>query len=452
MKPQYLILSLLLAGCAVGPDYQRPEVALQTRFVEGNAASIGAVATQQWWLDYKDPVLTGLVSRGLAQNLDVMAATEAIRQAQANLRMTGVNSAVDGALTAQRTTSGGDAIDGTVTTNSSSLGAALVLDFFGGLQREREAAKASLTAARAEAETVRLAWLAELLSAYSDARYYQEVLALTRTTVKTREETVEITRGQYDAGAATEYELAEAQALLSAARASLPQYAALFDANIYAIATLLNEPAAPILTQLQKGAPQLTTPGGAKTGVPADLLRNRPDVRSAEADLAAAVAEVGVAEAALYPSLSLTGTVSRSEITDSWSFGPQLSLPVFNQGALRAGRDAQISAARQAEIAWRGAVASAVEDVQVAQSNLTRYRQRASLLQTAARDYDRALDLARQNYRSGAITLLNLLETDRNANTARISAAAAVNDAAKAWATLKIATGAGSAAPEPLSN
>lgn len=170
MKPQYLILSLLLAGCAVGPDYQRPEVALQTRFVEGNAASIGAVATQQWWLDYKDPVLTGLVSRGLAQNLDVMAATEAIRQAQANLRMTGVNSAVDGALTAQRTTSGGDAIDGTVTTNSSSLGAALVLDFFGGLQREREAAKASLTAARAEAETVRLAWLAELLSAYSDAR------------------------------------------------------------------------------------------------------------------------------------------------------------------------------------------------------------------------------------------------------------------------------------------
>lgn len=278
------------------------------------------------------------------------------------------------------------------------------------------------------------------------------MLALTRTTVKTREETVEITRGQYDAGAATEYELAEAQALLSAARASLPQYAALFDANIYAIATLLNEPAAPILTQLQKGAPQLSTPGGASTGVPADLLRNRPDVRSAEADLAAAVAEVGVAEAALYPSLSLTGTVSRSEITDSWSFGPQLSLPVFNQGALRAGRDAQISAARQAEIAWRGAVASAVEDVQVAQSNLTRYRQRASLLQTAARDYDRALDLARQNYRSGAITLLNLLETDRNANTARISAAAAVNDAAKAWATLKIATGAGSAAPEQLSN
>ncbi|MDO6731915.1 efflux transporter outer membrane subunit [Marinovum sp. 2_MG-2023] len=452
MKPQYLILSLLLAGCAVGPEYQRPEVALQTRFVAGNAASVGQVATQQWWLDYKDPMLTRLVARGMAQNLDVMAASEAIRQAQANLRKTGVNSAVDGALSAQQTTSGGDAIDGTVTSNSGSLGAALVLDFFGGLRREREAATASLTAAKAEAETVRLAWLAEVLSAYSGARYYQEVLALTRTTIKTREDTVEITRSQFDAGAATEYEVAEAQALLSTARASLPQYAALFDANVYAIATLLNEPAAPILTQMQKGAPQLSSPGGANTGVPADLLRNRPDVRRAEADLAAAVAAVGVAEAALYPSLSLSGTVSRTEITDSWSFGPQLSLPVFNQGALRAGRDAEISAAKQAEIAWRGAVASAVEDVQVAQSNLTRYRQRASLLQTAARDYDRALTLAQQNYRNGAITLLDLLETDRNAATAKISAASAVLDAAQAWATLKIATGAGSAATEHLSN
>ncbi|MCJ7875074.1 efflux transporter outer membrane subunit [Phaeobacter sp. J2-8] len=452
MKAQYLILSLLLAGCAVGPEYQRPEVALQTRFVAGNAASVGQVATQQWWLDYKDPMLTRLVARGMAQNLDVMAASEAIRQAQANLRKTGVNSAVDGALTAQQTTSGGDAIDGTVTSNSGSLGAALVLDFFGGLRREREAATASLTAAKAEAETVRLAWLAELLSAYSGARYYQEVLALTRTTIKTREDTVEITRSQFDAGAATEYEVAEAQALLSTARASLPQYAALFDANVYAIATLLNEPAAPILTQMQKGAPQLSSPGGANTGVPADLLRNRPDVRRAEADLAAAVAAVGVAEAALYPSLSLSGTVSRTEITDSWSFGPQLSLPVFNQGALRASRDAEISAAKQAEIAWRGAVASAVEDVQVAQSNLTRYRQRASLLQTAARDYDRALTLAQQNYRNGAITLLDLLETDRNAATAKISAASAVLDAAQAWATLKIATGAGSAATEHLSN
>ncbi|QUS36937.1 efflux transporter outer membrane subunit [Falsirhodobacter algicola] len=445
MKARFLCVALLLAGCAVGPDYQRPEVALQTRFADGSAGSIGTVAAQRWWLDYKDPVLTGLVTRGLAQNLDVMAAIEAIRQAEAELRETGVNAAVDGSLSAASTTSGGDAVDGSSTLNSGELDASMVIDLFGGIRREREAASASLTAARAEAETVRLAWLAELISAYADARYYQEVLALNRATIRTRTETVEITRNKFEGGAATDYELAEAQALLSTAKATLPEYAALFDAQVYAIATLLNEPAGPIMAQMQKGAPQLSTPGGDSTGVPADLLRNRPDVRSAEADLAEAVATVGVAEAALYPSLSLSGSVGRSDGSDSWSFGPALSLPVLNQGQLRASRDAEISAAKQAEIAWRSAVSSAVEDVQVARSNLSRYRQRAALLRTAADDYDRALTLAQGNYRNGAITLLDLLDTDRSAASARISAASAVNDAAQAWATLKIATGSGAA-------
>jgi len=445
VKPYYLVLGLLVAGCAVGTDYQRPEVAMETRFVGGNAEQIGAVATQQWWLNYKDSNLTSLVTRGLAQNLDVIAAGERIRQAQAELRTTGVNAAADGSLTGSVTTSGGDGTNGTSTVESGTLGASLVIDLFGGIRREREAAVASLTAARAEEETVRLAWLAELIAAYSDARYYQEAMALTRTAIATREETVSITQSQFNAGAATEYEVAEARALLSTARADLPQFAALFDANVYAIATLLNEPAGPIKAQMQKGAPQLSSPGGARTGVPADLLRNRPDVRSAEADLAAAVANVGVAEAALYPALSLSGTVGRTDATDAWSFGPQLSLPVFNQGLLKASRDAQLSVARQAEIAWRASINEAVEDVQVAQSNLSRARQRAQLLRTAASDYSRALTLAQENYRNGAITLLNLLETDRNTNASRISAASATNEAAQAWATLKIATGAGAA-------
>ena len=444
MKPHVLLLGLVIAGCTVGPDYQRPDISLQTRFAGGDAEAIGAVAAQAWWRGYGDAPLDELVARGLAQNLDVMTAIEAIRQAQAELRETGVNSALEGSLSASDARAGGDNI-ATSTTGSSELGAGFVIDLFGSIRRERESAVASLSAARADAETVRLAWLAELIAAYADARYYQEVLALTRDTIKAREETVDITRSQYEAGAATEYELAEAQALLSTARASLPQYAALFDARVYAIATLLNEPAGPILGRMQNGAAQLRTPGGARTGGPADLLRNRPDVRSAEAELAAAVAEVGVAEAALYPSLSLTGSVGRSDSANSWSFGPELSIPVFNQGSLRASRDAEISAAKQAEIAWRAAVLDAVEDVQVAQSNLARSRQRAALLRTAANDYRRALTLAQENYRNGAITLLDLLETDRNTASARITAASAVNDAAQAWATLKIATGAGAA-------
>ncbi len=452
MKPYYLALGLLVAGCTVGTDYQRPAVSVEDRFVEGSAQSIGEVSQQKWWLSYNDATLSRFIERGLAQNLDSQAAIEAIRQAQAELRQTGLNASLDGSLSASTTKAGGDDISGTSTTDSGTLSASLVIDLFGGIRREREAAIASLAGARDDAETVRLAWLAELVSAYSNARYYQEALALTRTTINTRQETVDITNSQFQAGASTEYELAEAQALLSTARADLPEFAALFDANVYAIATLLNEPSGIIVAQMQKGSPQLRTPRDGAIGVPADLLRNRPDVRSAETDLAAAFANVGVAESALYPALTLSGSIGRSEGADSWSFGPQLSLPVFNRGLLKAQRDAQISVAKQAEIAWRSAINDAVEDVQVAQSSLSRNRQRAALLRTAASDYGRALSLAQENYRNGAITLLDLLDTDRNANTAKISAASAVNDAAQAWATLKIVTGAGAAVNETEGN
>ncbi|MBB94127.1 MAG: RND transporter [Rhodobacteraceae bacterium] len=441
-----LSASVAVAGCTVGPDYSRPATALSARFVNGDAAAIGQVAADRWWLDYGDSMLSDLVTRGLDQNLDVMAATEVIRQARANLRATGINAQASGGIDAAGTESGGTAINGTVDGSSAELGAAYVIDIFGGYRRERQAAEANVVAAQADVETVRLAWLAELVAAYSDARYNQAALELTRQTIAAREETVEITQGQFNAGAATEYEVAQAQALLATARANLPQYAALFDANVYAIATLLNEPAGPIMSAMQRGAAQLRTPGGGNTGVPADLLRNRPDVRSAEADLAAAVANVGVAEADLYPSLTLGGTVARASGASSWSFGPALSLPVFNQGALQANRDAAVSLAKQAEIAWRASVLDAVEDVQVGASNLARYRQRASALRAAVDDYNRALTLAQENYRVGAITLLDLLDTDRATATARITAAAAVNSSAQAWAQLKIATGAGAAA------
>ena len=446
MKYASLLALLAAAGCAVGPDYQRPAADLTTRFVNGDAASVGQVAADRWWLDYQDATLNDLVARGLDQNLDVLQAIEVINQARANLRATGVNSQASGGLDAAGTESGGSSINGTVDGSSATLGAAYVIDIFGGYRREREAAEANLVAAQADVETTRLAWLAELVAAYSNARYYQAALELTRQTISAREETVSITEGQYNAGAATEYEVAQAQALLATARANLPQYAALFDSNVYAIATLLNEPAGPILSAMQRGAPQLRTPGGQATGVPADLLRNRPDVRSAEADLAAAVANVGVAEADLYPSLTLSGTVARASAASTWSFGPTLSLPIFNQGALQANRDAAVSQAKQAEITWRASVVNAVEDVQVGASNLARYRQRASALRRAVDDYNRALTLAQENYRVGAITLLDLLDTDRATATARITAASAVNDSAQAWASLKIATGAGATA------
>lgn len=435
---------LLVTACAVGPDYKQPAIALSPTFVGGETSPAGQIAARAWWQDYHDPMLNTLVSRGLSQNLDVKSAQERIREAEASLRETGVNAALDGSADLDRTRAGGNRTANAGTT-SSSLSAAVVLDMFGGLRREQESARASLDAARADLEQTRLAWLAETIAAYADARYYQQALTLTRQTIRSREQTVAIIEDQFRAGAENEYDLTEARALLETARADLPDYTAQFNAQVFALATLLDEPAAPLLAQMQKGAAPLHSPGRVATGVPADLLRNRPDVRYYEALLHAAVADVGVATADMLPSVTLSGSVARASGAQTWAFGPALSLPVLDQGLLSAARDAKISAAKQAELTWRAAVNDAVEDVQAAQSNLTQYRIRQGALERAAKFYDDALGMGRNNYQAGLSSLLDLLDTDRSAASAKISAASAENEAAKEWATLQIATGAGAA-------
>lgn len=437
-----LAASTALAGCtAVGPSYHEPVMALAPTFSEGSAQRIGEVAGRRWWRDYNDPMLTALVERGLAQNLDIAAAQERIRASKAALRQTGLAAAADGGATSESIRSGSDSA-AVSTSASTTLDADFVIDLFGGIRRAREAAVANLGAAEADVGTERLAYLTSILGAYLDARYYQESLALTRQTIASRQQTLNITQNQRATGAATELDEVQVQALLDDARSDLPGLEASFLANVYAIATLLGEPAQPLVGQMTAGAPQPRPRGNTATGVPADLVRNRPDVRSAERSLAAAVANVGVSTAAMLPSVTLTGSISAGG-GNPWTFGPTLTQAVFNQPALKAARDASVSEARQAEIAWRQAVLGAVEDVQTANSQRLRDGQTVSLLQRAENSYQRALDLSRQNYEAGALSLLDLLDADRSLATAQTSLASAVRTQAVDYATLQIALGAG---------
>lgn len=449
--PVLLAATASLTACAVGPNYSTPEVSLETQYVgnqeniisQTNTDTIGIDNQQQrWWRMYQDPLLTDLISRGLNQNLNLQAAIERIEQAQANVRKTGLNSALDGGVSGALNKSGGSKLSSR-SGLTVGLDASFVIDLFGGIQRERESALASLVFAQADVETVRLAWLAQIITVYSDARFYQRAIQLTHDAIAAREETVTITQRQFDFGATTSYDLALTKALLATSKATLPEYLALYNANVFAISTLLDEPAQPIFDKMKVDDTQLATPAQIDIGIPADLLHNRPDIRSAEAMLKAAVADVGVAEAQLYPSIKLSGTLSETSGNSTWSFGPSIVLPILNRGLLSASRDAAESLAKQSEINWRSAILSAVEDVQVAQSNLTQQHQRSAAFSESASLYEQALDLAQENYRAGAITLLELLDTDRQTAAARISAASAINDMSKAWATLQIALGAG---------
>ncbi|WP_290685954.1 TolC family protein, partial [Haematobacter sp. UBA3484] len=247
---------------------------------------------------------------------------------------------------------------------------------------------------------------------------------------------------QFDLGSGTQLQLLQAQALLESTRANLPSLEKGFYIAVYALATLLAEPAQPLMTEMERGAAQPRPRGNDATGVPADILRNRPDVRSAERSLAAAVAAVGVSTADLYPSVNLSGNVTAGS-SHSWSFGPSVSLPVLNQPLLRANRDAAVSAAKQAELGWRGTVLAAVEDVQAAQAAVSRDRRQVAALGRTAEAYARARDLSRETYEVGTTSFLDFLDSERSMGDAQLSVASSVRTLANDWTSLQIATGRG---------
>ena len=431
-----------LAACAVGPDYEEPSIELSTQFVAGPASALPDPGDDAWWEGFRDPYLNELISRGLDKNLDIRSALSRIEQAEANVRTTGLNANVSGGLSAARTASRREGQD-TLYATDGTLSGTFILDVFGGSRRGREQALAQLEAAGFNAGAARLAFLTSITTNYINARFNQESAAVTRSSIESRQETLRLVEQRRAVGAASQLELVQSRADLESAQADLPVFNANFEAAVFAIATLLAEPAGPIMARMQRGAPQPLPRSSGSTGVPADLLRNVPSVRAAERSFAAAVANVGVSEAALYPSFTLNGTITESTNLDSWSFGPSVNLPIFNRGALIAQRDAATAAAEEAELLWRAAVLDAVEDVEISSSALRNSRRSVTAQRRAVASNDEALRLSRETYEAGALTLLDLLDVERTTSAQRLSLAAAQQALANDWIALQIATGRG---------
>lgn len=440
MKTRLLMAAVVLSGCTLGPNYEPPAVELSTRFVGGASHELVDASRLAWWQHLSDPVLNDLVAQGLQQNLDVRSAIERIVAAQENAKRFGVAQQVDGdlSLDARRRENTSDVIS---TDENATASATFVFDLFGEYRRGRERSLAELQAAEFDVGTVKLAYLSEIVSSYVQVRYFQAAAHITRQSIASRRQTLGVVQQRLAASEATQLELAQARSLLANAEADLPIFQAQARVNAYRIATLLDMPTTAVLNRLgHKGIP--SPRGGTASGVPADLLRNRPDIRSAERGLAAATANVGVTEAQLYPSLRLAGSVTVGD-ADSWSFGPSLTIPILDQPIRRATRNIAVSEARQAELAYRSEIIQAVEDVQAALALLNGRRQQVGALSNAVSTADRVRNLSQSAYREGLITFDEVLEAERTRLSNQLDLALARSELAQAWVRLQVAVGKG---------
>lgn len=457
---------LLLSGCVVGPDYKTPDAALPAKFTESAAASVGNTTLDPWWEDFHDKRLNAFVAQGMNENLDVLAALERISEAQANVVLAGAGAwpqisangtaiaeGQDGSLLQQQN---GGSHSQSKTLNAG-LGASWLLDLFGQYARARESANASLDAAYDNVNVARLAYLSNLSTTYISARFFQEALALNRLNLDSRQETLKLTEDIRAAGAASSLDVVQAEGLVNQTLAELPPLEIGFYQSANSMATLLGVPAGTITPSLIKGSGQPMPRYAAKAGIPADLIRNRPDIRRAERSLAAATAQIGVAESQLYPALTLDGTIGASRVISAatgnlttWSFGPTLILPIFNGGALRAQVDLADSQAKQQYIAWKQTVLNAVEEVESAQAALIRDYQTVAALRRLVASNEEALSLARESYKGGASTILDVLDAERNVANSRLTLAASIRTLATDYVALNAAIGGGSAIETPV--
>lgn len=451
---------LLLSGCVLGPDHTAPEIALPGKFAEAGKTSNGDVSQVAWWKAFNDSRLNSYMQQGVGQNLDVLQAMERINQAQANVISAGAGGLPSLDLGASAERSGSKGLGDTPDPNrganprtdvAGQLSASWFLDLFGLYRRSKEAAAANLDAAYASVDVARLSLLSQVASAYIDVRYYQERIAIAKANLDSRRETLNLTKLQLDAGAASRLDVVQSEGLVNSTVAEIPGLETQFRRASHRIATLLGMPASSLIPELQRAAHQPTARFNSSAGVPADLIRNRPDIRASERQLAAAMAQIGVAEAQLYPAITLGGSISPSFTKGaggvsrifSWSFGPQLSLPIFDGGALKANLSARESEAREAYLAWKQVVLGAVEEVENALAAVNRDRRTVSALQATVKSYEEALQLATASYRDGASSLLDVLDAQRQVSTAQASLAQAVQQVAQDYVSLNVAIGGG---------
>lgn len=456
-----LAIATVLSGCAVGPDYHRPEVIQPASFLgtpaaEQRIATAAQVtpATSQWWAGFGDPMLTHLVDTALAQNLDIAQAVARVAQARAALGAADAALLPSGAVSAQAATarqslqtpvgriaSTNPGFDRNGELYEANLSVGWEVDIFDSLRRGEEAARADYQGSRAGVAAARLAVAAQTADIYIVIRGLQARIDVARAQVDTQSRLVKIVRLQYDKGVAAELQLRQAEGALAQVEAIIPVLEASLDAAINAIDVLLGAQPGSHRTMLLASAAIPRAPALADIGSPADLLRRRPDLIIAENRLVASNARIGVATAEYFPKFSLggllgTATTSAGGFLSGGATQAQgflgLRWRLFDFGRI----DAEIASAKgvnaEALAGYRLAVLRASEDVENALSALVKREAQEAILARGEAALARVQSASLAAYKGGVVSLIEVLDADRRLLDTRDARAQAQTETARA--------------------
>ena len=434
------LLCCLLYGCMVGPNYHKPAVQTPAAFRDLQPpqqipSQTASYADLPWWEVFQDPKLQELIRTALKQNYDLQIATERINEARAQLAIT--RSSLFPQVSGNTNFSGGKESNFQSRYNFLLLSAdaAFQLDLFGKLRRATEAARAQLLATQDAQQTVILTLVSDVASDYFSLLQLDLQLQITHDTVKTQEDSVKLTNFRLQHGVATRLDVLQAQQVLDTANAQIPDLERQIAQEENAISILLgNYPQA-----VPRGQPlvEQPLPPEVPPGMPSALLERRPDIREAEQILIAANAEIGVAKAQFFPQISLTGSgggaFGRSSAFSGlmasqlgiWSYGANISQPIFTGGALRGNLKAAKSEHEQALLAYREAIQHAFGDVSDALIGYQKLHEVRVRQENTVTDLQESVRLSDMRYTGGTTTYLEVLDGQRSLFEAELTLAQA---------------------------
>jgi len=448
-----LLLVVPLSACMVGPDYRRPEVDVPASWRLG-ATETREISNIAWWDQFEDPILSNLVRTALANNKDLAIATANVDQAAAQygiVRSAQFPQVNGGASAARERSSANTVVPGGQTFNDFgvNLSASFELDVWGRLRRATESARASLLASQQGRGTVVLTVVTTVASGYIQLRALDRQLEIAQRTSQSLGEAARLQRVRFEEGAVPQSDYQQAESQYREAAARVPELERQIAQQENFISVLLGHN--PGVIQRGRDIDALLFPA-VPEALPASLLERRPDIRQAEENLVAANADIGVAKAAYFPNISLTGLLGleSSQLSDLfkgpskvWSFGAGVAQPIFNAGRIRSQVAQTEALQRQALYTYEKSIISAFQDVENALIDRTKFGQ---VREEQAKNVEALLrfrDLAELRYKEGATIYLEVATAEQSLFIAQLAYVATQSQLFQSYANLYKAMGGG---------